>query len=226
MSDSRRLSREEIAQLEIGHTESTPAINWFLTLFFLATITAVPLLQFTRDIAAIRAGKESGRTVPQCLDVVDCLPSRAELETLVTSEEGLLTAGSRVNARMLGDIRGYETELKDSDALMQWLIPRMQIPVTAWLKGGNEDAYCGRDGWLFYRKDIDSLTGRGFLDPEVLARRAAGGSELAAPPQPDPLAAIVDFRDQLARRGIALVVMPAPQATTTWCRKSPRRACG
>ena len=39
----------------------------------------------------------------------------------------------------------------------------MQVPVTAWLKGGNEDAYCGRDGWLFYRRDIDSLTGRGFL---------------------------------------------------------------
>ena len=210
MSDSRRLSREEIAQLEIGHTESTPAINWFLTLFFLATITAVPLLQFTRDIAAIRAGQESGRTVPQCLDVVDCLPTRAELETLVTSKEGLLAAGSRVNARMLRDIRSYETELKDRDALMQWLIPRMQIPVTAWLKGGNEDAYCGRDGWLFYRKDIDSLTGRGFLDPEVLARRAAGGSELAAPPQPDPLAAIVDFRDQLASRGIKLIVLPAP----------------
>jgi alginate O-acetyltransferase complex protein AlgJ len=210
MSDSRRLSREEIAQLEIGHTDSTPAINWFLTLFFLATITAVPLLQFARECVAIRAGQESGRTVPQCLDVVDCLPSRAELETLVTSEEGLLAAGSRVNARMLRDIGRYETELKDRDALMQWLIPRMQIPVTAWLKGGNEDAYCGRGGWLFYRKDIDSLTGRGFLDPEVLARRAAGGSELAAPPQPDPLAAIVDFRDQLARRGIKLIVMPAP----------------
>jgi alginate O-acetyltransferase complex protein AlgJ len=210
MSDSRRLSREEIAQLEIGHTDSTPAINWFLTLFFLATITAVPLLQFARECVAIRAGQESGRTVPQCLDVVDCLPCRAELETLVTSEEGLLAAGSRVNARMLRDIGRYETELKDRDALMQWLIPRMQIPVTAWLKGGNEDAYCGRGGWLFYRKDIDSLTGRGFLDPEVLARRAAGGSELAAPPQPDPLAAIVDFRDQLARRGIKLIVMPAP----------------
>ena len=111
---------------------------------------------------------------------------------------------------MLRDIQSYETELKERDGLMQWLIPRLQIPVTAWLKGGNEDAYCGRDGWLFYRKDIDSLTGRGFLDPEILARRAAGGSELKAPPQPDPLKAIVDFRDQLAKRGITLIVMPAP----------------
>lgn len=229
MSQKKQLSREEIAMIEIGHTESTTALNWFLTLFFLATITIVPLLQIGREFAAIRAGKESGgslgmsvgapspslgesgRSLPQSLDVCSfLLPSRAELKSLIKDDDGLLAAGSRVNNRMLRDIQDYETELKDRDVLMQWVIPRMQIPITAWLKGGNEDAYCGRDGWLFYRKDIDSLTGPGFLDPEILARRAAGGSELKAPPQPDPVKAIVDFRDQLAKRGIALIVMPAP----------------
>jgi alginate O-acetyltransferase complex protein AlgJ len=90
----------------------------------------------------------------------------------------------------------------------------MQTAITGWLKGGNEDAYCGRDGWLFYRRDVDSLTGPGFLDPRVLKRRAAAGSELKAPPQPDPVRAIVEFRDQLAARGIALVVMPAPVKPT------------
>jgi len=208
--EHHKRSREEIARIEIGHTDSTPAINWFLTLFFLAVITAVPLLQTGREFTAIRAAKESDRKLPQSFDVFSFLPSRDELKTLASAEGGLIAAGSRVNNRMLRDIQRYETDLKERDALMQWLIPRMQIPVTAWLKGGNEDAYCGRDGWLFYRKDIDSLTGRGFLDPEILAHRAAGGSELKAPPQPDPLKAILDFRDQLARRGIALIVMPAP----------------
>ena len=211
MSYHKHHSREEIAKIEIGHTESTPAINGFLTFFFLAVITVVPLLQITREFAAIRAGKESERNLPQSLDVFSfLLPSRAELKALASAEEGLLAAGNRVNARILRDIQTYETDLKARDALMQWLIPRMQIPVTAWLKGGNEDAYCGRDGWLFYRKDIDSLTSRGFLDPEILARRAASGSEIKAPPQPDPLKAILDFRDQLAQRGIALIVMPVP----------------
>ena len=211
MSHHKHHSREEIAKIEIGHTDSTPAINWFLTLFFLAVITAVPLLQTGREFAAIRAGKESDRKLPQSVDVFSfLLPSGAELKTLASAEDGLLAASTRVNARILRDIQTYETDLKERDALMRWLIPRMQIPVTAWLKGGNEDAYCGRDGWLFYRKDIDSLTGRGFLEPEILARRAAGGSELKAPPQPDPFKAIVDFRDQLAQRGIALIVMPAP----------------
>ncbi len=210
MSNRQHHSREEIAKIEIGHTDSTPAINRFLTLFFLAVITAVPLLQMGREFAAIRAGTESDRKLPQCFDVFSfLLPNRAELRAFAAAD-GLLAAGSRMNARMLRDIQAYETDLKDRDALVKWLIPRLQIPVTAWLKGGNEDAYCGRDGWLFYRKDIDSLTGRGFLEPGVLARRAAGGSEIKAPPQPDPIKAIVDFRDQLAGRGIALLVMPAP----------------
>lgn len=214
-STTKPLSREEIAKIEIGHTDSTRAIDWFLTLFFLAVIVTVPLVQLARDFAAIRAGKEPGRNLPQSLDVFSfLLPSLSEVSDLfvdgAAEKGGFLAAGSRMNNRMLGDIQRYETDLKDRDEVMQWVIPRMQVPVTAWLKGGNEDAYCGRDGWLFYRKDIDSLTGRGFLDPDVLAARAAGGSELVAPPQPDPVKAIVDFRDQLQRRGIALVVVPAP----------------
>lgn len=211
MSQRTHQSREEIAKIQIGHTESTRAINGFLTLFFLAVITAVPLLQAGREFAVIRAGMESDRKLPQSLDVFSfLLPTRDELKALVSAEDGLLEAGSRVNARIFRDIQNYETDLKERDKLMQWVIPRMQIPVTAWLKGGNEDAYCGRDGWLFYRKDIDSLTGRGFLEPEVLVRRAASGSEINAPPQPDPLRAIIDFRDQLAQRGIALIMMPVP----------------
>ena len=227
MADRKHLSREEIAKLEIGHTDSTPAINWFLTLFFLAVVTLVPVLQFGREWAAIRAGKEPGRRVPQSLDVFSFLfPSRAEVRSLVGAPDGLLAAGSRVNNRMLADIQTYETELKERDALMQWVIPRMQIPVTAWLRGGNEDAYCGRDGWLFYRKDIDSLTSRGFLDPEVLARRAAGGSELKLPPQPDPIKAIRHFRDQLAARGIALVVVPAPVKPSIYPERFSGRYAG
>ena len=211
MSDCKNHSREEIAKIEIGHTESTRGINVFLTLFFIATITIVPLLQMGREFTAIRDGKEPGRSLPQSFDVFSLFqPKDTELKAREKEKGGVLAAGSRVNNQILGNIQRYESELKERDELMQWLIPRAQVPVTAWLKGGNEDAYCGRDGWLFYRRDIDSLTGRGFLDPEILARRAAGGSELKAPPQPDPLKAILDFRDQLAQRGIALIVMPAP----------------
>lgn len=42
----RKLSREEIANIEIGHTEVDTAQKWFLTLFFLAFISIYPVFQF------------------------------------------------------------------------------------------------------------------------------------------------------------------------------------
>jgi alginate O-acetyltransferase complex protein AlgJ len=75
---------------------------------------------------------------------------------------------------------------------------------------GNEQVYCGRSQWLFYRPAVDHLTGPGFLDPHQLARRAASGNEWQAPPQPNPLPAILEFRDQLAARGIELLIVPVP----------------
>lgn len=210
-------SREDAAKAEIGHTDSTRGINRFLALFFLALLAAVPLLQTLREFANIRAGREQGRSLPQCWDVFTFLfPQRSEVKTFIRagSPGGMFEAGKAFNNRMLRDIGAYEAGLKDRDALIQWLIPRMQVAITGWLKGGNEDAYCSRDDWLFYRRDIDSLTGPGFLEPRVMKRRAATGNELKAPPQPDPVRAIVDFRDQLAARGIELIVLPAPVKAT------------
>jgi hypothetical protein len=91
------------------------------------------------------------------------------------------------------------------------ILPPSELPrVQRWLLGmgqGNEKAYAGRDGWLFYRADVEYVTGRGFLEEEVLRRR---GKDVQA----DPVRAIVDFRDQLAARGIGLLVVPAPVKPT------------
>lgn len=222
----QRLSREEIAKREIGHTDSTPTINVVLSLFFLATILAIPVAQNVREFAAIRAGRESGRILPQCWDPAFFLrPTAAEVRAVMASGPHWFAAVQRANARIMRDAAAYETELEDRDAIVQWVIPRIQLAITGWLRGGNEDAYCGQHGWLFYRRDVDSLTGPGFLDATVLARRAAGGSEIATPPQPDPLRAIVDFRDRLSARGVALVVMPVPVKPTIHPERfSPRYA--
>ena len=213
MTHHHHHSREEIAKAEIGHTDSTPGVNRFLTFSFLALIVAVPLVQNICEFRAIQAGHEPGRVVPQCWDVVTFLrPQWHEVKAVAAAGTpgGMFEAGKAANNRMLRDIVTYEAALKDRDVMIQWLIPRMQRVITGQLRGGNEDAYCGRDGWLFYRRDLDSLTGQNFLDPAVLRRRASAGSELKVPPQPDPIKAMVDFRDQLARRGIRLIVMPAP----------------
>ncbi len=244
-NEHRKRSREEIAKEEIGHTDATRGVNWLLTLGFLAVIVAVPLIQTVVELRAILGSSPEpsegaieltrdaelarGRSVPQSWDVAFfLLPSPTEVVTLLQagSVSGMFEAGRTINNRILRDIERYERDLKDRDVVIQWLIPRMQTVLTGWLRGGNEDAYCGRDGWLFYRRDIDSLTSRGFLEPDVLAARAASGSELKEPPQPDPVKAIVDFRDQLAARGITLVVMPTPVKPSVYPEQFSARYTG
>jgi alginate O-acetyltransferase complex protein AlgJ len=203
-------SREEIAKIEIGHTDSTRGVNWLLTAVFIAVIVAVPVFQTIRE----RGRVATAFTNPWPTGAAPKTPAQ------------LFAVGKQVNNHLLRDIHTFETSLQDRDAMVQWLIPRMQTYVTGWLRGGNEDAYCGRDGWLFYRRDLDSLTGRGFLDPVVLKHRAATGSEIKTPPQPDPVKAIVAFRDQLAARGIALIVVPAPVKPTIHPERHTARYAG
>jgi alginate O-acetyltransferase complex protein AlgJ len=77
------------------------------------------------------------------------------------------------------------------------------------LRAGNEQVYTGRGGWLFYRADVDHVTGPPFLDPFRLKRRAQTSGV-----QSDPINAIINFRDQLAARRIPLVVLPIPVKPT------------
>lgn len=196
-----KLTREEQAMREIGVTDISPPLALLMTLAFCGLIAAVPLWEEF-------APRKSGATARHW-SVAGLVPTWTEVRSIASSSSPW-QATLAVNARILREIKAYEDGLKENSTLVQALVPLMQVPISGWLRGGNEDAYIGRDGWLFYRKDIDSLTGHGFLEPDILARRAAGGSELVAPPQPDPIKAIVDFRDQLASRGIALIVVPVP----------------
>ena len=201
------LTREQQAMREIGVTDISPGVALAMTLAFCGLIAAVPLWE---EFAPRRSG-----AMARHWSVAGLVPTWSEVQGIATSSSPW-QATLKVNARILREIKTYEDGLKADSTIVQALVPLMQVPISGWLKGGNEDAYIGRDGWLFYRKDIDSLTGHGFLDPAVLARRAAGGSELVAPPQPDPIKAIVDFRDQLASRGIDLIVMPVPIKPTVY----------
>lgn len=63
----------------------------------------------------------------------------------------------------------------------------------------------GEDGWLFFLPELRSLAAGTFW-----GERAAEVSRATQPEHADPLPAILDFRDQLAARGIELLVMPVP----------------
>ncbi|MDA0323541.1 MAG: hypothetical protein O2923_12620, partial [Verrucomicrobia bacterium] len=122
---------------------------------------------------------------------------------------GFLDAFLAANAHLARRIRLYETAL-DDEAVLALVLRRHVQAVLASVGVGNEKAIVGRDGWLFFVPGVHGITGRGFLDPMQLRDRVRGGDALKAPPRPDPRLAILGLRDQLAERGIELVIMPTP----------------
>jgi hypothetical protein len=95
------------------------------------------------------------------------------------------------------NLREYERELEDASYVEKELRPWIQYAQFRFLRDAGDKALIGRDGWMFYKPGVRYLT------------------ERPTPPKPgapphDPLPAIVDFRDQLAQRGIRLLVVIAP----------------
>ena len=78
------------------------------------------------------------------------------------------------------------TALEDASIFGQAVRPVVQYQLAVRGGAGNEKAYCGRTPWLFDRPGVDYLLGPGFLDPRVLARRAASGNEWKAAPAARP----------------------------------------
>jgi len=105
------------------------------------------------------------------------------------------------------DLRAYERQLEDSSVCARAVRPYVQSLWFNLLGEAGEKVIAGRDGWLFYRPDVQYL-----IEP-------AGGAE-------DPVAAIAGFRDQLQRRGINLIVLPVPGKPAIHPEKLTRRAAG
>ena len=197
-----KVTREEQAAQELGRTEFAPGTRVALVGVFLAVITSVPLVQLC---AAFRQPERITRLAEGLIGLV---PDMARVKSVngVISAANLLPPASQ--------IKKIEDDWEENSVVGEVLLPRVQSLMLA-LGLGNEKAYLGRDGWLFYRADFDYVTGRGFLDPKVLKRRATSGGDAKAP-QPDPVKGIIYFRDQLAARGISLIVMPAPVKPTIY----------
>jgi len=163
-------SREAEAQAEIAATRLGRGVAPALVALFLGLLAAQPLLE---AVAAWRG--DSALVAP--------LPA--------ASEPGALAAARAAIAEL-------ESRYDERSALVRAVRPRVQELLTGALGYGNERALVGRDGWLFFRDDVEHLTSR---------RPSSTFSG-------DPRAAIVAFRDQLAERGIALVLLPTPLKPT------------
>ena len=106
------------------------------------------------------------------------------------------------------NLRQYEQTLKEQSWFEQRLRPLMQQLLLKIVGDTGAKAVMGRDGWLFYRPDVQYL-----VEPD---RPDGGGNEgIWAQPasgtyQDSVVRAIARFRDQLKERGIELLVMPVP----------------
>jgi len=212
MSDSSFLpsggpTREEIAKIEIGHTTVSPAVARGITAFFIFCIIAVPAV----EIAVPRwMSRDQISTVWSRLTEIPDRISAAVQAEVSSGHTSLWKRALAANRAALSGLSVFENALEDESILGRTLRPPAQRVLSGWLGAGNERVYLGRDRWLFYRPDLEYLTSRGFLEPDVIRRRQAATSEWTALPQPDPRPAILEFHRQLAAQGITLILVPTP----------------
>ncbi|MCX7426189.1 MAG: hypothetical protein NTW96_11295 [Planctomycetia bacterium] len=123
------------------------------------------------------------------------------------------------------NLRRFEHALEDGWWGQETLRPRMQQFLLATLGDTGAKALAGREDWLFYRPGVRYL-----VEPNR-AERDDGGSIWVQPPSGETrrdsvVAAIVRFRDQLAQRGIQLLVVPIPGKASVYPDMLSRRAEG
>lgn len=114
------------------------------------------------------------------------------------------------------NLHGWDRQARDNSLVGSFVRPRLlQLQYDLFGDAGPK-AVVGRDGWLFYRPDVEYIafpattSSRFYLgsfDTTIAGRR----SNLR-----DPLVAIRDLHRQLAARGIVLVVVPVPGKPTVY----------
>lgn len=103
------------------------------------------------------------------------------------------------------ELRSFENRFSESGLFEPWR-KKDQARLVRWFREGNRKVMIGKDGWLFYRPDIEAVVGKGpfYVEPNSVAREP--GLEPWQPPVP----VIKDFAEQLEGRDIALVLVPVP----------------
>ena len=101
-------------------------------------------------------------------------------------------------------LRRFEKTLETESALAQKLRPWMQYFQFVLLRNAGDKAVVGIDDWMFYKPGVTYLV-------ESLPPAPSGRPGLDS-----AMNAITSFHSQLARRGIGLVVIPAPEKASVY----------
>ncbi len=124
------------------------------------------------------------------------------IQTAADLREGRTPRAAELFVRLPdnANLRAFETDLQDNCWLARRLRPYVQYAQFVALRELGDKAVVGESGWLFYKPAVQYL-----IEPW----QPAGD-------QGDIIAAIVSFRDQLAERGIHLLVVPAPNKASVY----------
>ena len=114
-----------------------------------------------------------------------------------TQDEGVIALELFGATPTAANLRSYEKKLEEASWLGLLSRHWIQFAQFAWLGYGGEKVVVGSHGWYFFKPGLNSMLAR-----SQIMGLATGTN--------DPVAAIIDFRDQLAARGIHLLVMPVP----------------
>lgn len=185
---NKKLSREEIAIIEVGETNISYKNQKILIIFFLLFISIAPVIQLI---------------IPRV--------NNNNLEYIVSNNTqqadslySVFDKFSAYNSYLQTKLENFENNLEDNSVYREAIIPITQAGLFKIFTTGNENAWIG-DEYLYYKDANSYLTQPGFLEKEQLEKRQKEASI-----QPNPINAIIDFKNQLAKRGIKLIIVPAP----------------
>ena len=198
--------REEQALREVGQTSITARTGWILVLFFLLTLVSVALLEPMAEDSHRDAAADTESTAVPSLGPWQEFARGISASFRTAKNQGLLEA----NHELLAVMDSFELRLEEESFLRRLVLPPLQGFLTTHLGVGNEQAYLGLQDWLFYRPDMDYVTGRGFLDESVLRARVLQSDPWVDPPQPDPIPALIELQSELQARDVHLVLLPTP----------------
>lgn len=171
MPSKNDMGREEAAEKEIGVTQFSSGVQILLTVVFLGSIVAIPCIQATRGFGL----SWSAEARPD---------SKGALGRLAAASHFLKTG-----------FQGIENSLEKNSFLTKAMLPATQTIAFRYYGQGNEKVYVARDGWLFYRPDVDYVL-EGAITP---VPRIADASKVLA-----------QLNTDLKSLGIRLVVLPVP----------------
>jgi hypothetical protein len=102
-------------------------------------------------------------------------------------------------------LRPFEKELENGSVFASACRPRMQYVRYVLFKDLGEKGVLGHNGWFFYKPDVDFL-----IKPYVRDPRSIVVDPNDKPMNDNPVLAIARFKQQLAERGIDLLVVIVP----------------